>query len=536
MRVLTHFSLENFRLFKEKTSFDLTPITILTGTNSSGKSSLIKAILLLKSNLEKNKSIEEIDFSIGDHNLNDFKNSLNYDSTSNKMYFTFSSYVSDLIGVHYIELGYILSMSDDSKGNLDSFTIFTPKGDVILSATKEYDDDGGNITYKIDVGYFIKNLDHEVLNTNIKKEIYDNPYERWVQKYWLNPNDELFHGRPDSHESEVYFNVLDELKNNGIRKQIGGTKDESKHFNQSILYGLSDLGKEVIEWLELNLNNKNADFKRTDFGEFFYEDFSRWILKESIKQIFHNFNSILHFSSIRSDSKKYYNKDDKELLSFFIQYENESSNFNQEIEEFIASQLRAFSLGDAIKIVPYKDFLAEVFVIRNGKKILLSDLGYGYTQILPIIMRIALIAHRTLRNDPFDFTLDDEPKRLVYDGSLFLLEEPESNLHPAYQSKIADMIAYASSKFKIRFIIETHSEYLIRNLQFLIAKGKILNSNQVTIYYFNKPGTDEAEDSLFRTIHVEPNGRMTVGFGSGFFDEAESIAFDLFMLNQNRQN
>jgi AAA15 family ATPase/GTPase len=72
MRVLNHFSLENFRLFKEKTSFDLAPITILTGTNSSGKSSLIKAILLLKANFEKNKSIEEIDFSIGDHNFDQY--------------------------------------------------------------------------------------------------------------------------------------------------------------------------------------------------------------------------------------------------------------------------------------------------------------------------------------------------------------------------------------------------------------------------------------------------------------------------------
>jgi predicted ATPase len=116
MRTLTHLSLENFRLFKEKTSFDLAPITILTGTNSSGKSSLIKAILLLKENFEKNKSIEEIDFSIGDHNLNDFKNSLNYDSDSNIMYFSFSSLVNDL-GVEIIELGYQIDSNNDSKGN-----------------------------------------------------------------------------------------------------------------------------------------------------------------------------------------------------------------------------------------------------------------------------------------------------------------------------------------------------------------------------------------------------------------------------------
>ena len=46
----TKFTLKNFRVFDEKQggTFDLKPITILTGCNSSGKSSLVKSILLLK--------------------------------------------------------------------------------------------------------------------------------------------------------------------------------------------------------------------------------------------------------------------------------------------------------------------------------------------------------------------------------------------------------------------------------------------------------------------------------------------------------
>ncbi|TAD93008.1 MAG: hypothetical protein EAY75_01460, partial [Bacteroidetes bacterium] len=48
---LTHLGLENFRVFKNKTDFDFAPITILTGTNSSGKSSLISAMEMLKKGL-----------------------------------------------------------------------------------------------------------------------------------------------------------------------------------------------------------------------------------------------------------------------------------------------------------------------------------------------------------------------------------------------------------------------------------------------------------------------------------------------------
>jgi len=50
---LKGFGLENFRVFKDYTWFDFAPITILTGPNSSGKSSLNKALLLLKDNFEK---------------------------------------------------------------------------------------------------------------------------------------------------------------------------------------------------------------------------------------------------------------------------------------------------------------------------------------------------------------------------------------------------------------------------------------------------------------------------------------------------
>ena len=46
----TQFTLKNFRVFDNKQggTFNLAPITILTGCNSSGKSSVVKALLLLK--------------------------------------------------------------------------------------------------------------------------------------------------------------------------------------------------------------------------------------------------------------------------------------------------------------------------------------------------------------------------------------------------------------------------------------------------------------------------------------------------------
>jgi hypothetical protein len=50
--MLRKWSLTNFKSFKGKTEIDLAPITVLAGANSSGKSTIIQSLLLLKQTLQ----------------------------------------------------------------------------------------------------------------------------------------------------------------------------------------------------------------------------------------------------------------------------------------------------------------------------------------------------------------------------------------------------------------------------------------------------------------------------------------------------
>jgi predicted ATPase len=43
-----NLSIEGYKCFKEETTFELNNITLLTGANSAGKSSVIQSLLLLK--------------------------------------------------------------------------------------------------------------------------------------------------------------------------------------------------------------------------------------------------------------------------------------------------------------------------------------------------------------------------------------------------------------------------------------------------------------------------------------------------------
>jgi len=82
MRHITKFSLENFRIFKEKTSFDFAPLTILTGPNNSGKSSILKGLLLLKQNL-KNLDWDRLSFRNEKYGLGSFNNVINNKNEKN---------------------------------------------------------------------------------------------------------------------------------------------------------------------------------------------------------------------------------------------------------------------------------------------------------------------------------------------------------------------------------------------------------------------------------------------------------------------
>ena len=145
---------------------------------------------------------------------------------------------------------------------------------------------------------------------------------------------------------------------------------------------------------------------------------------------------------------------------------------------------------------------------------LLADEGYGVTQLVALLLQIAN-----------SILLDSKKKPAKY----ICIEEPEIHLHPAYQSKLADMFVEAYQKYNIHFIIETHSEYLIRKLQVLVAdKENKLTPNDVSLNYVEK---DKDGISTNRKIGIREDGRLMDDFGEGFFDEAGGLSRQLLKLS-----
>ena len=110
----------------------------------------------------------------------------------------------------------------------------------------------------------------------------------------------------------------------------------------------------------------------------------------------------------------------------------------------------------------------------------LTHVGVGVSQVLPILV-MALLAEE-----------DD----------VIILEQPELHLHPRVQSRLADFFVTMNALGK-QCIVETHSEYLINRLRYLVAKSDDRKIAEDTLIYFVEK---EAGHSVYREITINKYG------------------------------
>ena len=111
------------------------------------------------------------------------------------------------------------------------------------------------------------------------------------------------------------------------------------------------------------------------------------------------------------------------------------------------------------------------------------------------------------------------------------IEEPEGFLHPLFQSILSDMFMESNELYNINFILETHSEYLIRKLQYLVANPEhSAKAEDISIYYMYHPDKIPEGQTQVVDLEIRPDGLLKKDFGEGFFDEASSWTFELLKL------
>lgn len=190
--------------------------------------------------------------------------------------------------------------------------------------------------------------------------------------------------------------------------------------------------------------------------------------------------------------------------------------------DFVNKWLKQLGIADSLLLERVQDGLGAVaYLQKDGRKSLLADEGYGITQIVSVLMNIEneILIKKNMRMgvDPVEGKVDYFPT--------IAFEEPELSLHPKLQSKLAEIFYDANVNYGIDFIIETHSEYLVRKTQIIVANMEADKSNPFNVVYV------PVGDKPYNMDYMD-DGRFARPFGPGFFDEADNLATELFLMGK----
>lgn len=483
MGMLKSISLENYKCFEkliveDNEKLEIAPLTILCGVNSSGKSSIIKSLLMLKQSFENNQTKGQLVFA-GDYVDNGSFKDVVYNNKGDS--FTLGN-------------SFILSISDKELSDKRNFT-------VDKSNFKEL-----NRIYK----YILNDLNINKCGYEIRVTLTiageDNPktqiqaIRNHFLQYVIDIN--LFSGNDKIIFSSSIF--IEKMKN-------GLCKINFKNFPLfSTDYGSLFMNEEIydchcyfdgLKIIKIFSDKPSRQYNMNDFLPNLYTIFS--IISEQ-------YTNIKHISPLRYLQNRRYtltsgirdmSPNGEDVLQLLAQYGTKSINLFKinENDEFYFSEKE--TLMDAAKWWSSYMQTGELELFQKEELLKLNvsghniiDVGVGVGQSIPIIV----------------------DGLYSIENSVIMVEQPEIHLHPMAQMSMADFLLSLSLNNKT-VIVETHSDHIINRLVKRIMKDVTGELNRCICIYF----IDKNSDKQIEKITIDPT-RGIVNAPTNFFTQFAS--------------
>jgi len=523
----------NFRRFTNFPEIDLGEITILVGGNNAGKSTLVKAMLLmrdfLKSRIERVEDTNNIfktftrphfSFDTEHVNVGDFYRAFCRQSPQKEDTISFTMKIE--------QFRFVVKISGERKPGVIPQVSLIAVSDEDRDVTFTFDFAKGQMTARF--GY-----DYKALNDHFDEQKIKGRFTTLDElKMQLSKSTDL----REISDLKLEIDML-EKEIESRRQMLGITLEEfdTVTIDMSFFMGdnagkyvITELIKGFVHYSETGTigDKRSKDYKEQEANKSILKGKSSIILaiSEEIEKVISSQTiEYIYAHSVFQDSvyAKCANSSDYTKRTIHEFY---TSRISQGDEEFtlIEDWLKEFKIGTSLKVIPYKgdNYSLVIFDKENPEVasekrkgypggIDLADKGMGSIQLVILLLRLATLIRK-------------------YKGQqlTILLEEPEQNLHPAVQSQLADLISIINKDYRVRFIIETHSEYLVRHTQVLAARlfKEGLYDIPFKVYYITGNNDKPYDDMGFQR-----NGKFEKAFGPGFFNVADDAAMELFDLD-----
>lgn len=538
---MAQIRLKNFRKYESLDSLNLNTINIFVGKNNAGKSTVVKAIMLALDNI-RSLRWKDVTSKEGMQSIQNFPKPLfRFDANGfhNLHIGTFErakcNWLDDrriIIALEYNGVEFEITIAGLMGDGQVSMPIEKLKLSVPFHSNYEFD--------------FSKNT----MTFSLGEKLANDPSSETQKAVWWT-NDEIAMAEKDIKEAAASGDALKvaEIQQN-LKKLISRRKTLQSELKQlekkgvidhatfNLSYFRESVGENIlVQYIKTFIMiadtpitmKKNAKGYRDEVSKVQYLDENRKVIAEAADKFEKVLSNIFvdYIPAHAATQKLILKVDDKQDINSRIVHEFFQENIlpGESADRFMKKWLKEFEIGEKVNVKPLDGEGYYVKVDTVDDEVHLADMGMGSIQLVILLMRLATIGHRS-------------------ESSLqpwwIIVEEPEQNLHPMLQSKLADLFEDFTQTFCDPYthtlIVETHSEYLIRRTQIMAAEfvedcGEDMMDEMIPFRVFYFP-TEKGRQPY--DMQYLPNGMFANKFDPGFFDEAGRMHMEILKKSKKR--
>lgn len=534
--MITSIELENVRIFEGAGwKFSLLPMTVFCGTNSAGKSTILKTLLLLQQSQAVRESYGVLEGRlrlVGNQvDLGSYSSFVSNNETRRNISLSVTikdkmpiPYYKKLLKLNLKNIGksdaVFVSNSDKKENNFvdyvlkSSFTFGIVRGkrkkNNETSTLKVIESSEGAVSFTPQA--LLKNSKHEI-SVNGEKMLW------WSVE------------RSEDEDDELNYEILIPTKffNSFEATDAMLPKSKTKMYVRLSVTHPGIIPSSIIAKAQYKDKTSNLESELPEKSQWLVARLPP-IIREAMIDLNNTLDEIHYVGPLRSSPQRYYLSHSEsvpridpsgEALPYILRekavYNSNVWNIppcinSEPIQEPLSKALNSWlyylRTGDKptqdvrnseIEVRTTSDLVVELRIksTANQKCYSLADSGFGYSQVLPIVVK-GLLAKK---------------------GSTLLIEQPELHLNPALQVRLADFFI-AMVRAKKHILLETHSEHIVNAIRVLTAEDESGDlATRCGIYFID---TDSDRPAI-NELSIQTDGTIP-DLPYHFFGEAISLS------------